>query len=49
MGGGGWRTLWQRGLDTANELSDLLAHKISAVTDPRARLLRRRRGHCDGL
>ncbi|EUA34431.1 putative alanine rich transmembrane protein [Mycobacterium xenopi 3993] len=43
MGGGGWRTLWQRGLDTANELSDLLAHKISAVTDPRARLLRRRR------
>ena len=33
----------QRGLDTAADLSDLLAQKISAATDPRARLLRRRR------
>jgi hypothetical protein len=42
-GSGQWRTLLQRGFDTANELSDLVAQKISAVTDPRARLLRRRR------
>jgi hypothetical protein len=41
--GGPWRVLLQRGLDTANELSDLVARKISAVTDPRARLLRQRR------
>ncbi|OBI40559.1 hypothetical protein A5707_09075 [Mycobacterium kyorinense] len=40
---GQWRTLVQRGLDTAGELSDLVMRKISAVTDPRARLLRRRR------
>src|ERR1700741_3943898 len=40
---GPWRALLQRGLDTATEFSDLVAHKISAATDPRARLLRRRR------
>lgn len=33
----------QRGLDTAVELADWAAQKISAATDPRARLLRRRR------
>jgi hypothetical protein len=33
----------QRGLDTATDLSDLVAQKISAAADPRARLLRRRR------
>jgi hypothetical protein len=38
-----WRALLQRGLDTANELSDLVAQKISAAADPRTRLLRRRR------
>ncbi len=38
-----WRALLQRGLDTADELSALVARKISAVTDPRARLLRQRR------
>ncbi len=43
MGTGQWRTLLQRGLDTANEISDLVAQKISAATDPRARMLRRRR------
>ncbi|MCV7034729.1 hypothetical protein BMW24_018095 [Mycobacterium heckeshornense] len=43
MGGGGWRALLQRGFNTANELCDVVADKISAVTDPRARLLRRRR------
>ena len=40
---GPWRTLLQRGLDTAADLSDLVAQKISAAADPRARLLRRRR------
>jgi hypothetical protein len=40
---GMWRALLQRGLDTAAELSDLVADKISAAADPRARLLRRRR------
>jgi hypothetical protein len=38
-----WRTLLLRGFDIANELSDLVARKISAATDPRERLLRRRR------
>ena len=42
-GSGSWRGLLQRGLDTADELSGLVARKISAVTDPRARLLRQRR------
>lgn len=44
---GHWRVLFQRGLqrgiDTAAEVSDLVAQKISAATDRRARLLRRRR------
>ena len=40
---GPWRALLQRGLDTASDLSDLVAQKISAAADPRARLLRRRR------
>lgn len=40
---GQWRAWLQRGLDTAGELSDLVAHKLGAATDPRARLLRRRR------
>jgi len=43
VGSGPWRGLLQRGFDTANELSDLVARKISAATDPRARLLRQRR------
>jgi hypothetical protein len=38
-----WRTLLQRGLSTAADLSDVVARKISAAADPRARLLRRRR------
>jgi hypothetical protein len=42
-GSASWRALLQRGLDTADELSGLLVRKISAVTDPRARLLRQRR------
>ena len=37
------RAALQRGLDSAADLSDLVAHKITAAADPRARLLRRRR------
>ncbi len=33
----------QRGVDTAAELSDVVAQKLSAVADPRAKLLRKRR------
>ncbi|ORW04256.1 phage shock envelope stress response protein PspM [Mycobacterium kyorinense] len=33
----------QRGWDLAGALTDFVAHKISVATDPRARLLRRRR------
>ena len=40
---GPWQALLQRGLDTAADLSELVAAKISAAADPRARLLRRRR------
>ena len=37
------RSLLQRGVDTAAELSDVLADKLNAVADPRAKLLRKRR------
>jgi hypothetical protein len=40
---GPWRALLQRGLDTAADLSDMVAQKVSAAMDPRVRLLRRRR------
>jgi hypothetical protein len=40
---GVWRTLLLRGLDAASDFSELVAQKISAATDPRERLLRRRR------
>jgi MFS family permease len=40
---GPWHAVLRRGLDTAADLSELLAAKISAAADPRARLLRRRR------
>ena len=40
---GPWRALLQRGWDTAADVSGLVAQKISAAADPRARLLRRRR------
>jgi len=46
-GFGQWRTVLQRGLDSAldsvNRFSDLVAQRISAATDPRARMLSRRR------
>jgi hypothetical protein len=38
-----WRTLVQRGVDTAAEWSDVLAEKLNAAADPRAKLLRKRR------
>ncbi|WP_280828840.1 hypothetical protein [Mycobacterium sp. OTB74] len=39
----GWQAVLQRGIDTAAELSDLLAQKLGAAADPRAKLLRKRR------
>jgi hypothetical protein len=38
-----WRTLVQRGVDTAAEWSDALAEKLNAAADPRAKLMRKRR------
>lgn len=38
-----WRAFLHRGLATAADLSDLVARKLSAAADPRARQLRRRR------
>lgn len=38
-----WRAMLRRGLDSGLRLSDVLAQKINAAFDPRARLLRQRR------
>jgi hypothetical protein len=38
-----WHNLAQRGVDTAAELSDVLAQKLGAAADPRAKILRKRR------
>ncbi len=38
-----WRGLVQRGVDTASEIANVLAVKLSVLADPRARLLRKRR------
>ncbi|MEZ0357487.1 hypothetical protein CRM90_08345 [Mycobacterium sp. ENV421] len=38
-----WRSVMQRGIDTVSEYADVAARKLSAVSDPRARLLRKRR------
>ena len=38
-----WRSLVQRGVDTAAELSDVLAQKLSTAADPRAKQLRKRK------
>ena len=38
-----WRSLMQRGVDTAAEWSDVLAEKLNAASDPRSKLLRKRR------
>ncbi|MDT5074287.1 MAG: hypothetical protein QOH82_3607, partial [Mycobacterium sp.] len=37
-----WRTLVQRGVDTAAEFSDVVAQRLGAAADPRAKLLRKR-------
>lgn len=37
------RSMLQRGVDTVSEYADLAAAKLSALSDPRARLLRKRR------
>jgi signal transduction histidine kinase len=38
-----WRSLVQRGVDTAAELSDVLAQKLNSAADPRAKQLRKRK------
>jgi hypothetical protein len=38
-----WRSLTQRGIDTAAELSDVLARKLNSAADPRAKQLRKRK------
>src|SRR3954453_20899730 len=38
-----WRTLLQRGVDSAAEWSGVVAEKLNAAADPRAKLLRKRR------
>ncbi len=38
-----WRSALQRGVDAVSEYADIAAHKLAAVSDPRARLLRKRR------
>jgi hypothetical protein len=38
-----WRTLVQRGVDTAAEFSDVVAQRLGAAANPRAKLLRKRR------
>jgi hypothetical protein len=38
-----WRTLLQRGVDTAAEFTDVVAQRLGAASDPRAKLLRKRR------
>lgn len=38
-----WHSAVQRGVDTAAEWSDVLAEKLNAAADPRAKLLRKRR------
>ena len=39
----GWQAVLQRSIDTAAELSGLVAQRLGAAADPRARLLRKRR------
>jgi hypothetical protein len=38
-----WHSVLQRGIDTASEWSDVVARRLSAAANPRARLLRQRR------
>lgn len=43
LGGGTRRALLQRAVDRASEVADILADKLGAIADPRARMLRKRR------
>lgn len=43
VGGGHWRAALRSGLNTVLEYSDLVAQKLGAATEPRARMLRQRR------
>ncbi|MGB3284948.1 MAG: hypothetical protein WBA95_07480, partial [Mycolicibacter algericus] len=43
VGGRSRRALLQRAVDRASEAADVLADKLGAIADPRARLLRKRR------
>lgn len=43
LGGGTRRALLQRTVDRASEAADILADKLGAIADPRARMLRKRR------
>ncbi|MBO0677025.1 hypothetical protein JRC04_06075 [Mycolicibacterium sp. S2-37] len=38
-----WRSVMQRGVDSAAELTDVVAERLHAAADPRAKLLRKRR------
>jgi hypothetical protein len=38
-----WRSLVQRGVDTASEFTNVVAEKLDAAADPRAKLMRKRR------
>src|SRR4051812_9880128 len=38
-----WRSLMQRGVDTAAEWTDVVAEKLNAAADPRAKVIRKRR------
>jgi hypothetical protein len=38
-----WRSILQRSVDTVSEYADVAAQKLSAISDPRARVLRKRR------
>lgn len=43
LGGGTRRAVLQRAVDRASEVADILADKLGAIADPRARMLRKRR------
>src|ERR1700752_5531947 len=38
-----WRSLMQRAVDTASEFTNVLAERLNAAADPRAKLMRKRR------
>lgn len=42
-GGSSWRAALQRVVDRASEVADIVADRLGAIADPRARMLRKRR------